>query len=160
MSQFSLIEHARKQMDIEPNTAGWHATITGLLEAAPAGDALWRPPGGGHTIYELAVHLAYSLEEIASRLKGSPGGWDEERSWVQAPKTLSEQDWNEVKARLYSAREQFIAIVSSFTVEQLMASRGERPSVAETVLQMLHHESFHAGQIAILRRQQGKAALI
>jgi uncharacterized damage-inducible protein DinB len=160
MSHFTLIDHARKQMDIEPNTAGWHATITGLLEAASAGEALWRPPGGGHTIYELAVHLAYSLEEVASRLKGKPGGWDEELSWVQAPKTLSEQDWNEAKARLYAAREQFIAIVSSYAEDQLMASRDERPNVAETILQMLHHESFHAGQIALLRRQQGKAALI
>jgi uncharacterized damage-inducible protein DinB len=71
-----------KQMNMIFHGNHWHASIKDLLQSISPEVAAKRPTQGGHTIYEIVHHLAYSAEEIVSRLQGNPGRWEEEQSWV------------------------------------------------------------------------------
>ncbi|WP_274362461.1 DinB family protein [Paenibacillus thermotolerans] len=157
----SLTHLIQKQMEFVANNNSWHASLIELLESVTPEEAVWRPEGGGHTIYELAVHLAYSVEEATSRLQGNTPQWIEEQSWVQSPQPLTADEWESAKARVVQSRQKLAETVADMGDSRLEAPReGNKPPFMELVLQIIHHDAFHAGQIALLRRQQGKAALM
>lgn len=157
----SLTDLIHKQMEFVASNNSWHASLTELLDSVTPEEAVWRPEGGGHTIYELAVHLAYSAEEVISRLQGNTPQWHEDQSWVQSPQPLTADAWESLKARIIRARQKLAEKVADMGDQRLEAPReGNKPPFLDLMLQIIHHEAFHAGQIALLRRQQGKAALL
>lgn len=139
----------------------WHASLGELLRSLSAEQAAWRPEQGGHTIHEVLAHLAYSATEVASRLRGGKPEWDEARSWVTTPAGLTDADWDAEIVRYEAARSGLAEAVAALTPGELAADRGEgRSTYGEMAQQLVHHEAFHAGQIALLRRLQKQPALM
>ncbi|WP_338016906.1 DinB family protein [Paenibacillus antri] len=138
----------------------WHASLRDLLMAVPPEEAIARPSQGGHTIYELLHHLMYSAEEVTHRLRGRAGQWDEARSWVENPVSLSDEEWSRTIQKYEDTRQTFRDAAVQLGDEALLECPPERQSKYEIVQQLIHHEAFHAGQIAYLRRLHGKEALL
>ncbi|HZG58603.1 DinB family protein [Paenibacillus sp.] len=149
-----------RQMDMIYHGNHWHASLKDLLGAVSADEAIRRPPQGGHTIYEIVQHLAYSAEEVTERLRGREGRWDESRSWVETPTTLAEDAWRQTIEALEQARNAFRDQALALGDEALLDAQPGAPSKYELVQQLIHHEAFHAGQIAYLRRMHGKVAIL
>jgi len=149
-----------KQMDMVYEGNHWHASVKDLLAAVTPEDAVKRPIQGGHTIYEILHHLIYSAEEVTHRLRGRAGQWDESRSWVETPASLTDDEWQST-IRLYAdTRRTFRDAAVQLGDEALLQAAPERQSPCDLVQQLIHHEAFHAGQIAYLRRLHGKEAVM
>jgi len=157
---FSLLDSILQQMAMVYEDNHWHAPLQRLLATVDADLAARRPAQGGHTIYELVHHLAYSMEEVSFRVSGRPGQWIETESWVAAPDALTPERWQASLDRLAAARDAFRSALSALDEETLARPSGDRPSPFELALQLIHHEAFHAGQIAYIRRLFGYEAVM
>jgi len=139
----------------------WHASLRDLLRSVTAEQAAWRPEQGGHTIHEILNHLTYSATEVTSRFRTGEAGWDEAASWVTTPPAFTDAEWESAIARHEVARDALAAAINNLSEEALSAKRNDgRPSFRDMAQQVIHHEAFHAGQIALLRRLQQQAALM
>jgi hypothetical protein len=141
--------------DGEPNRdTAWHGpSVSALLRDVSASDALVRPLTGCHTIWEIVLHIAYWDEVCVRRLAGerlsvttgSPEDWPERVG-------ESESDWQQTLARGRAARDSFVAAVRSLSTADLDSVV---PSWGWTFYTMihgtLHHDLYHAGQIAMIR---------
>jgi len=150
-----------KQFDMIFLGNHWYAPLQDLLAAVSAEEAIRRPSQGGHTIYELLHHLMYSAEEATRRLRGLPEQWDESRSWVETPASLTAEAWSELIERYAEVRRTFRETAVSLGDEAfLLGANPERPAPYDLVQNLLHHEAFHAGQIAYIRRLHGREPIL
>jgi uncharacterized damage-inducible protein DinB len=137
---------------------GWHGgpTVMGALRGVSARQALWRPAPGRHSIWELALHIAYWHYAIARRISGGEG----------EPFPRSPSNWPAVPARPDEAAwRRDRALVRAMHLEAARAIRAAPPAVygrrtagkrkwtvGETILGAAQHEAYHTGQIQLLKR--------
>jgi uncharacterized damage-inducible protein DinB len=160
MTILSASSTLAKQMDMVYLGNHWHASLKDLLTAVTPEEAVKRPAQGGHTIYEILQHLQYSAEEVAFRLRGRDGRWDEARSWVETPSSLTEEQWQHTIRRYEETRQTFRDTAVGLGDKALLQAQPERQFPFDLVSQLIHHEAFHAGQIAYLRRLHGREAIL
>jgi uncharacterized damage-inducible protein DinB len=134
---------------------GWHGpSLDALLDGLDAEQAAARPIAGAHSIWELVLHLAVWDEIAARRLEGettdmttgSPG------DWVETGATTPEA-WRAALARLRRAQDALLAAVERLPPAALdQLSPGRAWTQYTQAHGTLHHDLYHAGQIALLRR--------
>ena len=140
--------------------AGWPGpSLDALLDGVDAEQAAARPIAGAHSIWELVLHLAVWDEVCARRLRGeavdqttgSPGDWEE--VGAKTPEA-----WREALARLTRAQDELLAALAA-----LAPTAFDEPSPGRSWSQYtqahgtLHHDLYHAGQIALLRKALERA---
>ncbi|MDQ3440894.1 MAG: hypothetical protein M3478_11150 [Planctomycetota bacterium] len=113
-----------------------------------AGTAFRRLAAGRHNIAELALHHAYYVREVRSRLAGVPlepfvlEGAD---FW-----TLDDEStlrWDQIRATLASEQERLAAVVED---ESKIAGKTDDEKL-ELVLGITCHAVYHAGQIQLIK---------
>ncbi|MEZ4413610.1 MAG: DinB family protein [Gemmatimonadales bacterium] len=136
----------------------WHGgpTVVGALRGVSVRQALWRPAPGRHSIWELALHIAYWHHVITQRLRGTarepfprcPA------DWPAVPARATEADWKADRALIRAAHLEVAATIRAVPPSQY----GRRPSgnrkwtFGETILGAAQHEAYHTGQIQLLKR--------
>jgi uncharacterized damage-inducible protein DinB len=133
----------------------WHgASLRKLLADVDWEEARARPVVGGHTIWELVLHMAIWDEICVRRLggeriattTGSPGDWAESGEESSAT-------WEAAVARLVAAQRALVAAVRALDDTELDREVAGWPwSYRLMIHGTLHHDVYHAGQIALLRR--------
>jgi hypothetical protein len=128
----------------------WHgADMKAAIEAVTAEDAFRRPAAGRHNIAELALHHAYYVREVRSRLTGA----------AQEPFVLEGGDfftlddaaalsWDKVKATLAAEQQRLAAVVDD---EQQIVGKTDDEKL-ELVLGITCHAVYHAGQIQLIKK--------
>lgn len=137
----------------------WHGTnLRGSLRGLTARQAEWRPAGGRHNIWELAVHSAYWKYCVRRRLLGEKrGGFAVKGSnfWELPPKgrVATERDWREAVKLLDVEHGKLRLAVEGFPAARLFR-RVERSrwNYFETIVGAASHDLYHAGQIQLLKR--------
>lgn len=133
----------------------WHGpSLRKLLEGVGAEEAARHPIAGAHSIWELVLHIAVWDEICARRLAGeridattgSPEDWP-------AAEAATEEAWRRALDRLARAQAGLAQAAEAFDGRRL----GDTvPGWSWTHHRMLHgtlhHDLYHAGQIAVLRR--------
>lgn len=128
------------------------ATILDNLDWQLAGQ---QPAGSPYSIWQLANHLIFWQDFSLALLRGESPQMPEhaEGSWPGGPAPAGEREWAQAVARfkagLAEARRQAEADLESDT-----AARPGR-SKAETLASLADHDSYHAGQVVMLRRMLG-----
>ena len=161
----------------------WHgppvdATLTGItVEQAAA-----RPLPNGHSIWEIALHIAVWDRVVARRFGGetfepsaaedwptpaitvdgieytvigaiSPGASPRGRSGRSEPSPVSAAAWNGVVADVRTARGELRAAMLAFDPARLFDTvRGKNYSYYVMAHGIVQHDLYHAGQIALLRK--------
>ncbi len=141
--------------DKKPGIA-WHGpSVREVLRDVEVGDALYRPLPDRHNIFELVLHMAQWDEICARRLSGgridmttgSPGDWP-------AIDDDTQHGWTAALQRLRHAQENLVKVVAQLRQERL---HEQTPGHDWTNYLMihgtLHHDLYHTGQIALLRRR-------
>jgi uncharacterized damage-inducible protein DinB len=133
----------------------WHGpSVREVLSGVTAFQAHARPIPQGHTIYELARHIAVWEDVGRRRLGGdraqiaisSPEDWP-------PPADTGEEAWEQAKAALDRGHQ---ALVEA--IERVPESKLDEPilegmsSVYVTLHGVIQHDLYHAGQIAILKK--------
>lgn len=134
----------------------WHGpTLWGGLRGIKAADAAWRPGGGRHNIWEIAVHAAYWKYTVRRKLSGLPlGSFPLKGSnWFPRPAELSESSW---KGDLELLRSQHVALRAAVAeVPEAQLSRvppGSKTMLIDLLLGIASHDLYHAGQVQLLKR--------
>lgn len=137
---------------------GWHGgpTVVGALRGVTVRQALWRPAPGRHSIWELALHIAYWHHVIARRLRGGarvpfPRG---RANWPPVPAPADAAAW--ARDRTF-VRATHLAVADAIRSVPVSAY-GRRPAgsrkwtFGELILGAAQHEAYHTGQIQLLKR--------
>ena len=140
----------------------WHGpALANVLEAVTHEQAAQRPIPGGHSIWEIVLHVTTWAQIARERLKGeSTADPTAERDWPPVPgsdpKSGSDPDlheWRLAIEQLGFAHRMLAADVRELGDDTLDAMV---PGLEYSVWILLHgiveHGTYHAGQIALLKR--------
>jgi uncharacterized damage-inducible protein DinB len=140
---------------------GAHADPWMCVEDLSADQAARHVPGFPHSIGELVFHMNYWMDYELRRIRGQKPQYPDHNSesFPFAPSPTDAREWDELKR-------QFAAFLSDFA-ELAKSSRQDLDRQIETVYegdkkvagtleavitQMVAHNSYHTGQIAMIRR--------
>jgi hypothetical protein len=132
----------------------WHGpALAQNLDGVTAGQALERPIGEGHCIWELVAHATAWINVVINTLDG--------QAYAVLP---TEQDWAAMSAQDAAAWESAVAILESSmdalcdAVAELKDDKldelvpGQDFSYYWMLNGVVHHNCYHSGQIGILRK--------
>ena len=131
----------------------WHGpAVIEILEGVTAKQAAAYPLTGGHSIWELALHLTAWMRAVLRRLRGDPAQLTDAENFP-AVTDSSERAWEEVRE---SIKQTHVELRSAILL--LDDSRLDQPiiegmsSIYVTLHGVIQHSLYHAGQIAILKK--------
>lgn len=139
----------------------WHGpSITEALEGISAEQATRRPIADGHTIYELAFHMAAWTGEVLQRLRGRAPQMPDEGDFPAPVTEISAAEWAEVKDRLAQRHRTLadaIATLDESRLGEFVSPPRDAPlGTGVTYDAMLHgliqHDAYHTGQVALLSK--------
>jgi hypothetical protein len=151
MGELSRIENQlRRAVEGE----AWHGpAVLELLDGVTFDQARARPIPGGHTIWELVLHLGGAYRLVLRRLRGDATQLSPEEDWPPVPEATAE-NWRAAIHGLRALNEQVRRAVIGFD-----AGRLDQPLVAAVpysaytqLIGLTQHDLYHAGQIALLKR--------
>jgi uncharacterized damage-inducible protein DinB len=144
--------------------------IADLLDRAGHGDAWHGPPvdaavagitadgakarviEGGHSIWEIALHIAVWDRVVTRRLTGQSFEPSAAQDWPAVTDT-SERAWRSAVADLKQARSELRAALLAFDPERLDDTvPGKTYSFYVMAHGIVQHDLYHAGQIALLKK--------
>lgn len=149
-----VLRHLRPEGGFRP----WHGgpTALGSLRGVSAEVAAWRPWPDRHTIWELALHVAYWNYVVERRLTGGPRGAFPRApsNWPEAPPTGGEAEWKADRALVRSSVESLAAAIEAFDARRLDEPAGDdsATTAADLITGVLLHDTYHAGQIQLMKR--------
>ncbi|HYE57595.1 MAG TPA: DinB family protein [Rhodothermales bacterium] len=141
----------------------WHGpSFLEALARLDAAGAAARPIPGAHSAWEIALHVAGWMHEVASRLQGGKPALPEPGDWPPVPMSQNEASWQQVRAQVEAALDAVLAALTVFPPERLDAPVGEAAhhdaplgtglSYAEMLRGLAQHNAYHAGQLVLLHR--------
>jgi len=132
----------------------WHGpSVAEVLEGVDAKAAAAKPVSAAHSIWEIVLHLTATQELIIARTKGESMTLTPEMDWPEVPRP-SDQAWARAVKKLASNDEKLRKRVAAFGDEKLEEALVAGGSSAYLNFHgYVQHNLYHAGQIAILRKQ-------
>lgn len=128
----------------------WQAPLLKQVENLTVEQALWRPAENKHCIWQLVRHINYwkywALKYFNENIKENA----KEFNWAPLPEEKTETKWKEDIERLNTLHDEFKSACSRIG-EKLFNSPDENIVFLRTVL---YHDSYHSGQIGMLRTLQ------
>ena len=153
-----LIDQFRRAQSGDP----WHGSpLTAILKGVTARQAATKPPGGGHSIWELVLHVTNWRHEVAARATGQPAGLPAAGNWpaIGAPTPAR---WKAALAALGASHQHLAKVVRGMSDERLLeptndprTKRGTGVSYYQLLHGIVQHDAYHAGQMAILKKVLG-----
>lgn len=132
------------------------ATTLGCLRGVGPQQAAWKPAPDRHSIWELALHVAYWKYAVRRNLEGSDrGGFPRSPSnWPRVPEPADEKAWKRDRALLRSEHRKLVAAVQAFEARRLDDPTPGRGSYrfVDLVFGIVSHDVYHVGQIQMLKR--------
>jgi uncharacterized damage-inducible protein DinB len=120
--------------------------------------------GFPHSIGQLVFHMNYWMDYELRRIRGEKPAYPEHssESFPSTPSPAHAQDWNRLRNNFVNLLAGFTALVKSSSeemqreVEPVHDGDKQVAGSLEAVLwQMVAHNSYHTGQIALIRRALG-----
>jgi uncharacterized damage-inducible protein DinB len=143
---------------------GAHADPAACLEDLSAELAARQIEGFPHSVRQLVFHMNYWMDYELRRIRGERPLYPE-HSAESFPATASPadaSDWERLRERFAGLLDEFTALAKSSrleldrTIETVHDGDTKVAGTLEAVLwQMVAHNSYHTGQIAMIRRMLG-----
>ncbi len=156
----SETERLRRELESTMDGDPWYGSpIARILDGIDAAGAAARPIKGAHSVWELVLHMTAWLNEVRRRLDGGKYGDPAEGDWPAVGATTPEA-WKQALSSLRRAHadlaQALTAIDDAGLARQVAGGQvdaaGKPVSLYQTVIGILQHDTYHAGQIAILKR--------
>jgi uncharacterized damage-inducible protein DinB len=150
-----IIDELQREHSGEP----WHGSpLRQILKGVTAAGAAARPIAGGHSIWELVLHIAAWKNETRKRLSGAAASDPDEGDWPEVGET-TEARWRQALAALERAHTELVAAIRRLPETQLSTPTNDPrgPGGAGVPYYVLlhgivQHDAYHAGQIALLKK--------
>ncbi len=123
----------------------WAAPWGKAVEGLTAKQAAWTPGAGRHSIWQIVNHMIFWREYTLRILAGEPKPSPEERERLNfpAPEQVTEEAWK-------ATREKFAK--SQWAIRDALS---DDKTPLDRVPYHIPHDSYHVGQIMLLRAMQG-----
>jgi uncharacterized damage-inducible protein DinB len=153
-------ERLRRELEATMDGDPWYGSaIARILEGVDAANAAAHPITGAHSIWELVLHMTAWLNEVRRRLDGGKHGDPTEGDWPPVGATTPET-WQQAVSSLRRAHAdlaQTLAATDDAGLARQVSggqvdAAGKPVSLYQTVIGILQHDTYHTGQIAILKR--------
>jgi uncharacterized damage-inducible protein DinB len=135
-----------------------HVHLLHALEGVTVEQAGTVLEGAQHSIYQLVMHMAYWQEIGLARARGMPAPSPEHAAegWTAQAAPQSDDEWSEAVEELAAGLWELDAMLDSEDVDLDRVVEPDRQRTArDNVLMVLCHNSYHLGEIVMLRRQLG-----
>jgi len=138
----------------------WHGSpVRAILDGVSARQAAARPLKGGHSIWEIVLHMTAWKNETRRRLSGGVPGEPAEGDWTTI-EVDSDVAWQDALQGLEIAHQELVATVKRLREPQLFEptrdprNRATGAGVSHYVLLhgIVQHDAYHAGQISMLKK--------
>ncbi|XEC94085.1 DinB family protein [Paenibacillus tarimensis] len=139
-------------MDFAFQKEGWNPPLTKALEELDEAKANWRPEPEANTIREIVTHLIFYKEQLLQRLQGLEPS--EPSSNDVTFNSSGEQTWEQTVARLIKVHQDIQCYLKDLQDEDLDRPMPHIP-IGGQVLTLAMHDTYHTGQIILLRKLQG-----
>jgi len=152
------IEEALRHLHPPPGATPWHGgpTVLGALRGVSLEVASWRPYPDRHTIWDLALHVAYWNYAVERRLTSAPrGGFPRQpANWPGRFDGDAELAWGEDKRLVRQQHDTLVEALSAFDPSRLDEVAGGRggTTYADLITGVVLHDTYHAGQIQMMKR--------
>jgi len=141
---------------------GAHVDPLACIEDLPAEAASQQVAGFPHSVSQIVFHMNYWMDYELQRIRGQKPQYPEHNAESFTTSTVSVHQWKQLTERFAALLSEFATLASSAPSEldrQIQTVHEGDKKVAgtlEAVLwQMVAHNSYHAGQIAAVRRALG-----
>ena len=124
-----------------------------LLAGVSAAQAASHPIAGAHSIWELVLHLRSDYDLVLRRMAGDGHPITSAEDWPACP-APSEENWQQTVQALTGANQKLRQALRDVPQDRLNEPLvPEAPySAFEQFIGVTQHHSYHAGQIALLKR--------
>jgi uncharacterized damage-inducible protein DinB len=145
------IERVGEQLTQVQEGEAWHGpSVREVLAGVDAVNAAARPLRGAHSIWEIVHHVRVTEEGVRAQLTGERA--PEEPEWPSLIDT-GDAAWRAAVARLEGTQRALREAVRRLPEERLHEPvPGKSHSYWHELLGLMHHDVYHAGQIALLKR--------
>lgn len=155
----SAIDILLTQKDNTWDQCNWIVPVAKALEGLSAEQAAWVPPSGGLSIWQLVNHMYYYNHRISQRMQGITSGSAAESNVATFGGTgdaTDEAGWNDLVRSTTELAEKLRTQLATLQQSNLDAQYlNTEDTWGHTLSQWILHDAYHAGQIVLLRRQQG-----
>jgi len=137
----------------------WHGpSVREVLAGVSAEQAATRVIPQAHTIWQIVLHITAWKSIVRARFLGEPGKKiSPEEDWPPVGEA-SEQAWASALEMLEQAHRRLEEVIANFTDEKLDEPVAAGSPTAYILLHgIIQHDLYHAGQIALLKKQAGAA---
>jgi uncharacterized damage-inducible protein DinB len=142
---------------------GAHTDSLACLAGLGAPLAAREVPGSPHTVWGIVLHMNYWMDYEVRRIEGHPPAYPEAAalSWPAVPEGARPAAWDDAVATFARHLEALTGFVANpgLLERALPAVHASEATVDTTVhgilWQMVAHNSYHLGQVALLRRSLG-----
>jgi uncharacterized damage-inducible protein DinB len=143
---------------------GAHADPVACVEDISADLAARHVTGFPHSIADLVFHMNYWMDYDLRRIRGQKPPYPEHNAESFPDRNTPEdsREWNELRGRFTTLLKEAAAFADetaaelAHEVKPTHPSHKERAATLEAVLwQLVAHNSYHVGQIAMIRRMLG-----
>ncbi len=129
----------------------WQAGLYQLIQDLTLEQVMWKPTVERHCIWEVVKHVHFwKTYAIAIYLDKPKPDW-EIGNWAKFPDPPSEKNWKQDLEALKTNHEELKTVVKNFGNE-LFNPENKR---ANYLREITNHDSYHSGQIGLLRVMQG-----
>ena len=152
------LEEALRHLDPPPGTKLWHggASVLGALRGLSPDVAGWKPYPDRHSIWGLALHVAYWNYAVSRRITGEPkGGFARSPSnWPALPEQRSAETWAADRRLVRETHDRLVTALRDFGSARLDEDAGGEAGTtyADLITGIVLHNTYHAGQIQMLKR--------
>jgi uncharacterized damage-inducible protein DinB len=153
------------QKDDTWDQCNWIVPVSKALEGLTSEQAAWVPSSGGLSIWQLVNHMYYYNHRLLSRIQGiTPSGPPAENNVSTFGDSGDPSDttgWITLMQNTTQLAEQLRDQLASLEDSDLEAPYMEtNEKWAHELARWILHDAYHAGQIVLLRRQQGSWNII
>ena len=147
-------EHLAEQHERALSGEAWHGpALLEVLEGVTAKRAAARPVKNAHTIWEIVLHIEAWDRVVLSRLQGDPTELSDEENW-RTVKDARPAAWKRAVQSLRATHRKLNERIAKLTPADLDEGYGpgKKYKIFRLVHGVVHHELYHAGQIAVLKK--------
>ena len=152
----SEVRRIRAQLRATFDGEAWHGPpLWSILESVEPRQACEHPIPDAHSIWELVLHITYwrsvVLEALAGRSieKHKP---DTPEDW-RIPSQPTEEAWRKALEDLKRSQDELLEALAAFDDDRLREVVSGRDYPFYVLLHgLIHHDLYHAGQVALLKK--------
>lgn len=144
-------------LDPPSNFRPWHGgpTLMGSLRGVDAEQAAWKPAPDRHSIWELALHIAYWNYSVRRYFNpNAEKGFPRSPSNFPDIKDISDEAWKKDKLLISEEHNKLIIAVKAFPTSELEEKTDSKKqwTYGQLLTGVMVHDAYHIGQIQLMKR--------